>query len=132
MPITKPLIVALFCLMTTACSWFEDIEKYPDVPEQQLYQEAMTAMDEGALEVAIEKFQLLEARYPFGRYSEQAQLELIYAYFKNFEPESARAAADRFIRLHPNHENIDYAYYLKGLTGDAGQRAKLSDLIFIP
>ncbi|WP_286240297.1 outer membrane protein assembly factor BamD [Neptuniibacter halophilus] len=116
MRITKPLIIALFCLMTTACSWFEDIQEYPDVPEQQLYQEAMTAMEEGALEVAIEKLQLLEARYPFGRYSEQAQLELIYAYFKNYEPEAARAAADRFIRLHPNHENIDYAYYLKGLT----------------
>ena len=116
MRITKSLIVALFCLMTVACSWFEDIEEYPDVPEQQLYQEAMSAMEEGNLEVSIEKLQLLEARYPFGRFSEQAQLELIYAYFKNYEPEAASAAADRFIRLHPNHDNIDYAYYLKGLT----------------
>lgn len=116
MRITKSLIVALFCLMTAACSWFEDIQEYPDVPEQQLYQEAITALDNESFDVAIEKFQLLEARYPFGRFSEQAQLELIYAYFKNYEPEAARAAADRFIRLHPNHDNIDYAYYLKGLT----------------
>lgn len=116
MHITKSLAVALFCLMTAACSWFEDIEVVPDIPEQQLYKEAMTAIGESNFEVAIEKLQLLEARYPFGRYSEQAQLELIYAYFNNYEPEAARAAADRFIRLHPNHDNIDYAYYLKGLT----------------
>jgi len=116
MRITKSLIVALFCLMTAACSWFEDIKTEPDVPEQQLYQEAIAALDLESYDVAIEKLQLLEARYPFGRFSEQAQLELIFAYFKNYEPEAARAAADRFIRLHPNHDNIDYAYYLKGLT----------------
>ncbi|WP_299179853.1 outer membrane protein assembly factor BamD [uncultured Neptuniibacter sp.] len=116
MRITKTLVIALFCIMTAACSWFEDVEKYPDVPEQQLFDEAMTAMDESNYDLAIEKLQLLEARYPFGRFSEQAQLELIYAYFNNYEPEAARASADRFIRLHPNHDNIDYAYYLKGLT----------------
>ncbi len=116
MSITKTLITALFCLTLTACSWFEEKTEAPDVPEQQLYEEAMKAMDESNFNLAIEKLQLLEARYPFGRFSEQAQLELIYAYFNNYEPEAARAAADRFIRLHPNHENIDYAYYLKGLT----------------
>ena len=73
-------------------------------------------MDQENYDLAIEKLQLLEARYPFGRFSEQAQLELIYAYHNSYEPEASRAAADRFIRLHPNHENIDYAYYLKGLT----------------
>ncbi|PIE20933.1 MAG: outer membrane protein assembly factor BamD [Neptuniibacter caesariensis] len=113
---SKSLIIALFCLTMTACSWFEDAIEYPDVPEQQLYREAMTAMDDKNYDLAIERLQLLEARYPFGRFSEQAQLELIYAYFKNYEAEAARAAADRFIRLHPNHDNIDYAYYLKGLT----------------
>lgn len=113
---TKILIIALFCFMTAACSWFEDIETAPDIPEQDLYQEAMSAMDNENFDIAIEKLQLLEARYPFGRFSEQAQLELIYAYFSSYEPEAARAAADRFIRLHPNHDNIDYAYYLKGLT----------------
>lgn len=108
--------VVLFSLLS-ACSWFGgDKELAPDIPEQQLYDEALNALEAENFALAIEKLQLLEARYPFGRYSEQAQLELIYAYFRNFEPESARAAADRFIRLHPNHDNIDYAYYLKGLT----------------
>jgi len=112
-------LIGIFTLVSllSACSWFGGDEKeIPDIPEQQLYTEALEALDAGEYETATEKLQLLEARYPFGRYSEQAQLELIYAYFKSSEPEAARAAADRFIRLHPNHENIDYAYYLKGLT----------------
>jgi outer membrane protein assembly factor BamD len=116
MRISKLVAITLLCFTATACSWFEDAGIAPDIPEQQLYQEAMRAMDESNYDIAIEKLQLLESRYPFGRYSEQVQLELIYAYFNNYEPEAARAAADRFIRLHPNHENIDYAYYLKGLT----------------
>ncbi|MCP4598353.1 outer membrane protein assembly factor BamD [Neptuniibacter sp.] len=116
MRISKLAAITLFCFVTTACSWFEDVQEVPDVPEQQLYKDAMTAMNDSNFEVAIEKLQTLEARFPFGRFSEQAQLELIYAYFNNYEPEAARAAADRFIRLHPNHDNIDYAYYLKGLT----------------
>lgn len=108
--------VVLFSLLS-ACSWFGgEKDVAPDVPEQQLYDEALSALEADNYSLAIEKLQLLEARYPFGRFSEQAQLELIYAYFRNYEPASARAAADRFVRLHPNHENVDYAYYLKGLT----------------
>ena len=60
--------------------------------------------------------QLLESRYPFGRYAEQAQLELIYAHYNNYEPEASIEAADRFVRLHPQHPNVDYAYYMKGLS----------------
>ena len=65
----------------------------------------------------------MESRFPFGRYAEQAQAELIYAYYKNFEFEAARSSAERFINLHPRHPHTDYAYYLKGLaafTDDAG------------
>ncbi|MBR9827414.1 MAG: outer membrane protein assembly factor BamD [Oceanospirillales bacterium] len=115
-PLKVLATVVLFSLLS-ACSWLGgEKDVAPDVPEQQLYDEALSALEADNYGLAIEKLQLLEARYPFGRYSEQAQLELIYAYFRNYEPVSARAAADRFIRLHPNHDNIDYAYYLKGLT----------------
>ena len=57
----------------------------------------------------------LEARYPYGRFAQQAQIELAYVYWKSGEPGSALAAADRFIKLHPNHPAVDYAFYLKGL-----------------
>lgn len=117
MRFVKVIGILTLVSLLSACSLFGgDKEEEPDIPEQQLYTEALDALDAGNFTLAVEKLQLLEARYPFGRFSEQAQLELIYAYYRNYEPEAARAAADRFIRLHPNHENIDYAYYLKGLT----------------
>ena len=59
---------------------------------------------------------LITEGFPFGRYAEQAQIEIVYAYYRNDDMEAARAAADRFIRLHPDSENIDYAYYMKGLS----------------
>ena len=117
MRLARLLAIFSIALFASGCSWFggDEVEA-PDVPEQELYESALSAMESDNFALSIEKFQLLEARYPFGRYSEQAQLELIYAYHKNFEPEASRATADRFIRLNPNHENIDYALYLKGLT----------------
>ncbi|WP_370280304.1 outer membrane protein assembly factor BamD [Pontibacterium sp.] len=122
MRITKFFAVAALCVLVTACS-SNDEKELTDKPEQEIYEEALEALELDNYAIAIEKLQLLEARYPFGRYSEQAQLELTYAYFKNHEPEAARASADRFIRLHPNHDNIDYAYYLNGLTAFEQDRA---------
>ena len=84
--------------------------------EQMLYRSAQSSLRSGNYRDAITKLQKLEARFPFGRYAEQAQLELIYANFMSYQPEAARSAADRFIRLHPQHPNVDYAYYIKGLA----------------
>lgn len=64
---------------------------------------------------AIKDFEALEAKSPYGKYSDKAQLGLIYAHFKNKDFDSALSEVDRFIKLHPNHQNVDYAYYLKGL-----------------
>jgi outer membrane protein assembly factor BamD len=82
----------------------------------KLYSEAKNSVTEGAYDKAIKYFEKLEARFPYGRYAQQAQLEVAYAYYRQAEPASAIAACDRFIRLHPNHPNVDYAYYLKGLA----------------
>ncbi|HAB63348.1 MAG TPA: outer membrane protein assembly factor BamD, partial [Pseudomonas sp.] len=60
------------------------------------------------------------------RFAEQAQLELIYAYYRNTEPEAARSSAERFIRLHPQHPSVDYAYYLKGLASFDQDRGLLA------
>jgi outer membrane protein assembly factor BamD len=73
-------------------------------------------MNEGSWATAVKYFEKLEARYPFGRFAQQAQLEIAYAYYRDNEPASAVAACDRFIKLHPNHPNVDYAYYLKGVV----------------
>lgn len=82
----------------------------------KLYSEAHDAMDDGNYTKAIKYFEKLEARYPYGSYAQQAQLDIAYSNFKNADPAQAVSACDRFIKLHPNHPNVDYAYYLKGLT----------------
>ena len=83
---------------------------------QKLYGEAKDAMTGKVWDKAIKYLEKLEARYPYGRYAQQAQLDVAYCYWKNNERASALAAADRFIKLYPGHANIDYAYYLKGLV----------------
>ena len=79
---------------------------------------------------AIKYLEKLEARFPYGRYAQQAQLDVAFAHWKYEERAAAIAAVERFIKLHPNHEALDYAYYLKGLinfTENAGLFAILSD-----
>jgi outer membrane protein assembly factor BamD len=82
---------------------------------QRIYGEAKDAQASRDWQKAIKLLEKLEARYPYGRYAQQAQLEVAYCYFKDNERASAIAAADRFIKLYPNHPNVDYAWYLKGL-----------------
>lgn len=83
---------------------------------EKFYTKAKEELEDKDWSKAIELYQQLEARYPYGEYAEQAQLEIVYAYYKNDDREQALAAADRFIRLHPTHPSVDYAYYLKGLV----------------
>ena len=102
-------------------------------PEKVYYDLAQRRMQANNFFSAIEALQAIESRYPFGRYAEQAQSELIYAYFMNGEDEASHEAAEKFIRLNPRHPNIDYAYFMKGIasyTRDKGMFARVfkSDL----
>jgi outer membrane protein assembly factor BamD len=109
----------LFVLMlqTAACSLLpEKVDKTKDWSASKLYSEAKASLDDGDYEQAINYFEKLEARYPFGTYAQQAELEIAYAYYKYDEPESAIAAAQRFIKMNPRHPNVDYAWYIMGLT----------------
>ncbi|MBS0510755.1 MAG: outer membrane protein assembly factor BamD [Proteobacteria bacterium] len=108
----------------------DEIDETAGWNAQKLYSEAKASMGEGGYDRAVKLFEKLEARYPYGRYAQQAQLESAYAYYKQGEAAMALAAADRFIKLHPNHPNVDYAYYLKGLVNfneDLGLFAGLSN-----
>ncbi len=110
---------ALFTLLLPlgGCGMFgksDDITE--NWPVRRLYEEAKKAREGGDYQTAIDYYEKLESRYPFGPYAEQAQLEIAYCYYKYEEPASAIAAADRFIKLHPRHPNVDYAYYIKGLA----------------
>ena len=102
------------------CSLFgsadEEREKTRALAEQELYERAQDLLDSGLYDLAIENLQLLESRFPFGRYATQSQLEIIYAYYQAGEEGAAVAAAERFLRLHPSHNNADYAWYMKALA----------------
>lgn len=111
-----PRVAALLLsLVLAACSGIET-DPTKDWSAQRFYQEAKTALNDKDYATAIKHFETLEARYPYGPYADQAQLEVAYAYYKDNDMPSAIAAANRFIRLHPTHPHVDYAYYLKGLA----------------
>ena len=113
--LVKTILIATVLLFgLIGCS--SDDEMPQNMTEKQLYEQAQENLKDESFQLAVKTLQLLEARYPFGPYAEQAQLEIIYAHYRNFEPEASIAAADRFIRLHPQHPNVDYAYYIKGLA----------------
>ena len=108
-------------LFFAGCSGITD-DPTKDWSPEKLYKEAKEKVADGDYETGIKYFESLEARYPYGRYSDQAQLEIAYANYKYDDPALAIAAADRFIRLHPTHPNVDYAYYLKGLVNFHGEK----------
>jgi len=107
-----PFLIFTFALLS-GCS---SDENFGNSGEDFLYTEGVRSINISNWARAITIFQQLEAQFPFGQYAEQSQLELIYAYYRNSEPEAARAAADRFIRLYPDSESLDYAYYMKGMA----------------
>jgi len=115
-------IISLFFLLV-ASAWMlgcaannEEEDPTAGMNVAEIYEEANTNLKSGNYETAIKLYERLEARFPYGNYAERAQLEIAYAYYKDGEPESAILAADRFIKLHPNHGNVDYVYYLRGLA----------------
>jgi len=115
----KLSLALIAAILLSGCAIFGDPTEFDETKGwnvQRLYTEADALMRSRDYEKAIDYFQKLESRYPHGRYATQAQLEIIYAYYKRNDPISTMAAADRFIKLHPNHPNIDYAYYMKGLA----------------
>ena len=111
------VIVTLFVAsLIVGCGLLpEDKDETAGWSANKLYAEAKDALNESSYAKAIKYFEKLESRYPYGRYAQQAQIDIAYAYWKDQEPASAIAACDRFIKLHPNHPNVDYVYYLRGL-----------------
>lgn len=100
--------------MLAACSSTKKPEK-EITSADAMYKEAMEELDSGNYNKSVKLFEALEARYPYGRFAQQAELDIAYANYKDQEPALALAAVDRFIKQHPAHPNVDYAYYLKGL-----------------
>jgi len=116
------MLLILSLSLTTGCSWLgwgdeeQTEEDSAGLTEKDFYERIQTSLNASNWTVAISNLQLLESQFPFGKYAEQGQLELIYAQYKSGDYESSIASADRFVRLHPQHPNVDYAFYVKGLS----------------
>jgi outer membrane protein assembly factor BamD len=108
-------IVFFVSILTVSCAATKKLDFSRNTSEAELYKSAQEYIGRRRYADAISELQAMEKQYPFGEYSKAAQLSLIYAHYGDEEPESARATANRFIRLHPQHRNVDYAYYMKGL-----------------
>ena len=105
-------------LLLGACASSEQQEDTTTSAER-LYNTAKRALNQGDFLTAVDTFETLGARFPFGSYTQQAQLDIAYAYFKQDEYDNAIASADRFIKLYPRSENVDYAVYIKGVANFA-------------
>lgn len=108
--------IFLAALLLHGCSMLpKEKDKTRNWSAERFYTEASTALAESDFEQAIKYYETLEARYPYGYYAAQSQLDVAYAYYKFDEPDAAIDALDRFIRLHPDHPQTAYANYMKGV-----------------
>ena len=112
------IILLVGTSLLAGCGIFntDEVDETKGWSAQKLYSEARQEIDSGNFERAVKLLEKMEGRYPYGRFAQQAQLEIAYAHFKRNDPAQALAAIDRFIRLYPNHPFMDYAYYLRGLV----------------
>lgn len=107
------ILIIILGLSLVACA---KKDAYIGMNAEQIYAAAQKNMKKENYARAVLDFEALEARYPYGEFSEKSQLDLIYAYYKKNDPNLAITAADRFIRMNPRHPRVDYAFYLKGLV----------------
>jgi len=111
------LVFLVIAAQLNGCALFQEPrDETKNWTPHQIQTAAKSSLNDGDYETAIKYYEILEARYPLGAFAQQAQLDMIYAYYKFEEAESAIAAADRFIKLYPRHPKVDYAYYMRGLA----------------
>lgn len=112
-----PLLITTSALAIAACSSIPTpSEKYAKFSAEQIYTVAEVKLAKRDYRDSIEAYEALDSLYPFSAHIQQAQLDMIYAYFKNYDMPAAAAAAERYIRLYPRSPNVDYAYYMKGVA----------------
>jgi outer membrane protein assembly factor BamD len=115
LPVANLIFISILAVSLSGCFGGKE-DLYKDLSAQQIYQRGKKAAADGNNSQAIKDFDALEARYPYGDYTDKGQLALIAAYLKSDENASASATADRFIRMHPRYPHVDFAYYAKGVA----------------
>jgi len=126
----KILPLLLLYLTVSGCAFFKEaIDPAEGWTVERLYTEAKRARENSNYTRAVELYEFLETRFPFGVYGQQALLDLAFVYYKTGDHESALSTCDRFIRLYPQNEHVDYAYYLQGLV-NFYQHSRPTDRLF--
>ena len=127
------LLVCILAFLATglsACSGKKaKTEELATQQVEKLYQKGKTALSQGNYSFALEYFRALESNYPYGEYTEQAKLDIIFAYNKSNQVEKAIESAENFIKLYPTHKNVDYAYYMKGVANFERKQSKVDKYI---
>lgn len=117
------LIIVLLAVVAGCSSGRNSVN--PEDDARKVYSKGQRALNIGNYETAITQYEYLQAVYPFSEYARQAQLDLMYAYYRNKEPDAAVEAADQFLLENPTHPRVDYAHYLKGLVNFERERGPM-------
>jgi outer membrane protein assembly factor BamD len=115
-------VIALAATLTAGCFFKKEDPDAGLSTAQQFYDRANEAMVDGDYDNAIKYYETLEARFPFSNQARQGQLDLIYTYYRNRQPESVIDAARQFERENPTHSRIDYTLYMRGMALFSGER----------
>ena len=112
-------LIGLIVALSSCAKWGKDDEEknpYQGMTATQLYTSSQKALKKKEYATAAKELEAIESMYPFSDYTENSQLDLIYAYYQNEDYPSSAATAERFIHLYPRAKNVDYAYYMRGLA----------------
>ena len=124
----KLVLTILTVLILAGCASKPETEEEREPAEVILYQLAQDRINAKNYSGAVESLSRIERFYPFGVYAEQARADLIYAFYMSGDYDQAYAASEKFIRLYPRNTNIDYAYFMKGMTGYYQDEGLLNDI----
>ena len=124
----KLVLTVLTVLILAGCASKPETEEEREPAEVILYQLAQDRINAKNYSGAVESLSRIERFYPFGVYAEQARADLIYAFYMSGDYDQAYAASEKFIRLYPRNTNIDYAYFMKGMTGYYQDEGLLNDI----
>ena len=124
----KLFLTILTVLILAGCASKPETEEEQEPAEVVLYQLAQDRINAKNYSGAVESLSRIERFYPFGVYAEQARADLIYAFYMSGDYDQAYAASEKFIRLYPRNTNIDYAYFMKGMTGYYQDEGLLNDI----
>ncbi|MFV2060040.1 MAG: outer membrane protein assembly factor BamD [Gammaproteobacteria bacterium] len=110
------ILIVIFLIASCSSNPEHESDSTTGMSAEEIYNEAQAAMKDGNYDTAVDLFEKLETNFPYGPYARQAKLEIIYSHFQYDNLESAIIAAERFIKLYPNHPHVDYAYYMRGVS----------------